>query len=634
MPNRESLELDFTSIVDESLNEVYIFDLDSLKFIYVNQGAQLNNGYSMTELRSMTPVDIKPAHDEKSFRSVIEPLVSGSQQQLIFETTHQRKDGSIYPVEVHLQRRQFETRGAFVAIILDISERKIMTSELELSRSFLQSAPDAMVVVDNTGKIQLANKQMVNLFGYSSDELKQMNVDQFVPMRLRGDHAQHRAEFADKPRVRSMGSDLSLTGVAKDGREVPIEVSLSPIESGADTFVAAAIRDVTERKATEDALIESQHKLLEAKEVAEQATATKTRFLAAASHDLRQPLQALRLYLSALTNKIDEPKAIQLSEKMHLSLDTMGGLMSALLDISMLESGSIEPDKQDFLLSTLLEKILIASAPQATQKNIELSATNKDFLIHTDSALLQRIVENFITNALRYTETGAVNIDCLESADNLIISITDTGVGIPDDKLEKVFDEYYQIDNAVRDRRKGLGLGLSIVKHIANLLELKVYAKSTLGKGSTFSVEVPLSDTGKFIKSQTQLAHSHEPDKSKPTVLIIDDDVVIIDAMAEVLGTYDIRVHTAESGQQALQAIDAGLQPDLVISDYRMPGMTGIEVVEEVRRVMKREIPVIIMTGDASFKQIKEAQLTKCSVLRKPIDLPQLIEIIDSIKPS
>ena len=631
MQKRQSDELDFASIIEESLNEIYIFDAKSLNFILVNQGARLNNGFTMDELHKMTPVDIKPEHNNQSFRAIIQPLIDNQREKLIFNTVHQRKNGSCYSVEVHLQKREFESRDVFIAIILDITEREKIASDLELARSFIESAPDAMVVVNIKGEIQIANRQMVKLFGYSSNELSSMNVDQFVPMRFRDTHSEHRAKFSSKPKVRGMGSNLALSGVTKDQKEIPIEVSLSPINSNDGPLVAAAIRDISERKATEAALLDSQEKLLKAKEVAEQATATKTRFLAAASHDLRQPLQALRLYLSALSNKTNDPKALQLSEKMHLSLDTMGELLEALLDISMLESGSIEPEKRDFLFSELLDRLITANTPQAQQKGLSLSACKDDFWIHTDQSLLERIIENYITNALRYTEQGDVRVECAKRDGFLIITVADTGVGIPQDKIECVFDEYYQLGNSVRDRRKGLGLGLSIVKHIAHLLDLTVSADSELGKGSTFSVAVPLSLSNGFIKPSTESLNVEHIDSAAPLVLIIDDDDVILDAMSEVLSTHDIKTVTADNGDQAIIHIKSGLIPDMIISDYRMPGMSGIDVINEIRKVMGTEIPTIIMTGDASFNKIKESNLSHSTVLRKPIDMSQLIGLIESI---
>jgi len=301
------------------------------------------------------------------------------------------------------------------------------------------------------------------------------------------------------------------------------------------------------------------------------------------------------------------------------------------LDISMLESGSIEPDKRDFMISDLLDRLLTANLPQAQQKNITLTASETNSLVHTDPVLLERIVENYISNAIRYTDNGTVEIDCVEKGEHLSVTVTDTGSGIPSDKIERVFDEYYQLDNSVRDRSKGLGLGLSIVRHLANLLGLSVSANSELGKGSTFEVEVPLSKTTKPIGSKTNSLDAKSVEPTESVVLIVDDDVVIIDAMAEVLSIHDIHVETAENGDQALDCINLGVKPDMVISDYRMPGMTGLEVMKEVRRVLNEEVPFVIMTGDTSFDKVEGIEFANCTILRKPIDMPELVALIESI---
>lgn len=620
------------TILEESLNEIFIFAAETLKFIQVNKGARQNLGYSMDELREMTPVDIKPEHTNESFMQAIAPLVNREQQKIEFNTVHQRKNGSTYSVEVHLQIMQLEEQPVFVAMILDTTERIKIDSELAQAYSFLESAPDAMVIADQDGEIQVANRQMSKLFGYTYDELLGLNVDELVPMRYRGNHAEHRADYSAAPRVRGMGADLDLSAVTKDGREIPIEVSLSPIKTANGTLVAAAIRDVTARKEAEEALKRSEAELRLAKEMAEQATATKSRFLAAASHDLRQPLQALRLYLSALGTKIDDPKAKQLSEKMHLSLDTMGELLESLLDISSMESGSIKAEKRDVHLSEILDRLIAANAPQAHEKGLGFDCNAADFILHTDPALLERIVENFITNAIRYTSEGSISIGATQQGDKVSISITDTGLGIPEEELESVFDEYYQLDNSVRDRSKGLGLGLSIVKHIARILDHEVKAASVADKGSTFSVEVPLGDSVALENTQSEQVNVHKVKELEPTILMIDDDPTIIDAMSEVMDTFGVSVTTAKNGIDALAHIKSGLHPDMLVSDYRMPKMNGVEAVQAIRDVMKLEIPAVIMTGDTSAQDIKDVKMPNCTVLNKPIDMSQLLSLIDSIK--
>ena len=621
------------SLLKDSLNEIYIFDAETLKFIQVNEGARLNLGYSMAELLTMTPLDIKPQHTPESFRKLISPLHDDTKKKIIFDSLHQRKDGSTYQVEVHLQKMQHENRSVFVAIILDITEREQDKLKLVEARSYLDSAPDATVIVNESGNIQLSNRQMSEFSGYSHEELKNMNIDQLVPARYRKNHATHRAGFSTMPRVRGMGVGMELSAVIKDGREIPIEVSLSPIDTADGKLVAAAIRDISTRKATEKALGESEEKLREAKEFAEKTTAAKSRFLAAASHDLRQPLQALRLYLSALTRNLDQPKQLQLSEKMNLSLDTMGELLNALLDISTLESGSVQIEKKDIYLSDVFERITAANAQQANEKGLEFVCSDATAcVVHTDPVLLERIIENFITNAIRYTAQGSISIQHEISGDVVRINVSDTGTGIPDEELARIFDEFYQLGNTVRDRSKGLGLGLSIVKHIGRLLDHPINVSSVLGKGSNFSIDIPLSVANvaedEIIKENHQILFEH----SEPIILIVDDDVTIVDAMKELMTAFEMNVVTATSSVEALNLIQHGLKPDFVVSDYRMPEMTGIELVKKIRIELNEDVPVVIMTGDNSSTEVNEAELANCSVLYKPINTDQLISLINSVK--
>jgi len=268
---------DLSTVLEDSLNEIFIFDTSDLSFIQVNKGARKNLGYSMDELLQMTPVDIKPEHNYDTFMKVIEPLASGKEQKIEFNTVHQRKDGSQYVVEVQLQKMQFEEQPVYVAFILDITKRTQNHMDLIRAHEFLDSAPDATVVVNESGEIQISNKQMVKLLGYTQDELKNMNVDMLVPSRYRDNHANHRKDFSTHAKARSMGTGLNLSAVTKDGKEIPIEVSLSPIETLDGTLVAAAIRDISDRKAAEE-------ELQLAKQVAENATLLSNRLILIGRH--------------------------------------------------------------------------------------------------------------------------------------------------------------------------------------------------------------------------------------------------------------------------------------------------------------------------------------------------------------
>ena len=621
----EEHELGFSTVLEDSLNEIYIFDAITLKFIKVNKGARQNLGYSMDELLTMTPVDIKPYHTNTSFLEAIKPLTVGDQKKFEFETVHRRKDGSDYLVEVHLQKMQFHGQSVFVALILDITERIQNKLDLDQAHAFFDSAPDATVVVDDSGNIRVSNKQMTELLGYTQEELNGMNVDDLVPGRYREGHAAHRANFSTNAKVRGMGAGLDLSAMTKDGREIPIEVSLSPIETADGTLVAAAIRDISARKAFEE-------ELRIAKQEAEDATVAKTRFLATASHDLRQPLQAIRLYLSALTSKLDNPKALQLSQKMDMSLDTMGELLDALLDISTLESGSVTVEKRDVKLAEVFDRIIADNEQQAKEKGLKFECESLDCFIHTDPTLLQRIIDNFITNAIRYTEKGEISLKGQIIDDKVCITVSDSGVGIPEQDFEGIFDEFVQLDNAVRSSSKGLGLGLSIVKHIARILEHPIKVTSIVGEGSSFSVELPLSNSQLVLEEPDEETKATLDLNHEPTILIVDNEPAIVDAMFELLSMYDMKVVTAGHGAEALAHIQEGLEPDFILTDYRMPEINGVELVKKIRAVFNQDIPVAIMTGDTSMDKINEANLDNCTILKKPVKIDQLLSLIQSVK--
>ncbi|PWQ93852.1 PAS domain-containing hybrid sensor histidine kinase/response regulator [Leucothrix arctica] len=617
-------ELNLSNVLENSLNEIYIFDTATLKFIQVNKGARKNLGYGMDELLAMTPVDIKPEHTNETFNQVIKTLALDEKQKIQFNTLHRRKDGTEYPTEVHLQKMHFDQRSVYVAIIIDITERVQRKLDLVQAHAFLDSAPDATVVVDNLGNIKVTNHRVVELLGYSASELKLMNVDDLVPQPYRSAHAAHRDTFSSNPIARGMGTGLDLSAVTKDGRNLPIEISLSPIDTADGMMVAAAIRDISARKAFEE-------ELRLAKQQAEDATQEKSRFLAAASHDLRQPLQALRLYLSTLSVQLDQPKQIELSEKMNLSLDSMGGLLDALLDICTLESGSITPHKVEVPLVDFLKKMEACNSEQIAAKGLTFTCSPVTCVVKTDPALLARIVENYLTNAIRYTCAGTISIDCQLHDEHVCIAVSDTGQGIPEHELEGIFNDYHQLNNPVRDRTKGLGLGLSIVKKIAGILDHNTAVSSVVGKGSTFSVDVPLSQSS-LLDALNESDNNHSFTKTMScdglTVLVVDDDPAIVDAMAELLGVFDMDVVTASCGKEALKHIQEGTQPDFILTDYRLPEMNGVELISQLRAATKKSIPVVIMSGDISDQTLEAGKLENCTVLAKPVNIDQLLSLI------
>lgn len=489
------------------------------------------------------------------------------------------------------------------------------------SHQLLDAAPDAIVVVDVDGTIVLINRQTELLFGFERDALLGQPVEMLVPVRFREGHPAHRQQFFNSAQFRPMGAGLELYGRRADGSEFPIEISLSPVETQQGKLVASAIRDVTKRKIAADAL-------REARDHAEHATAAKTRFLAAASHDLRQPLQAISMYLAVLTRLLDQPKQKEISDKIFSSLDTMRDLLDALLDISKLEGGSITPEKRDFRLGPMAARIITDNVQQAEQKGLTLVSHCDDCVLHSDPVLLERLVENFVTNAIRYTEHGEITLKAENKGNAVALLVQDTGIGIPEEALDKVFEEYYQLDNPVRDRHKGLGLGLAIVKHIARLLDHPLSVVSVPGSGSTFGVEVPMGDGAATTAPESDPPTGAGPSVN-PVILFIDDDDAVADASSMMLEAVGIVVHTAKNGEAALAKVAAGLHPDMVISDYRLPGLNGIEVIRRIRAATAESLHCALITGDTSAREIEAAQLQRCEVLFKPVDGDRLIELIE-----
>ncbi|MEL7449612.1 MAG: PAS domain S-box protein, partial [Pseudomonadota bacterium] len=718
----------------------------TLRFVHVNHGAQRNLGYSMEELAQMTPLDLKPDYTRESFHALLSALRDSDDSTTNFQTVHRRKDGSRYPVEVHLQHAWFDRQPVFVAIVLDITSRQETERSLAEARLLLELAPDATVIVNPEGTIEVSNLRMAEEFGYSQGELKGMVIEDLIPERFKRGHIVHRQRFSEAPRFRGMGTDATLFGLTKDGREIPIEVSLSPIEFEHRTMVAASIRNVTARKRVESALRASEeryrdlfdnandliqsvapdgsfvfvnaawrrtlgytedevkslrlddilhpdvrghchavlervlagdsaedveavfvtrsgepvyvegsiscgrqdgapvstraifhnvtqrkraeHALEEAKNLAENATAAKSRFLAAASHDLRQPLQSLGLYLSVLNRMTQEDSVLEISEKMRNSLDVMGELLDALLDISKLDSGSITPSKQDFPIQEMFDKLMADSEPDAAKKGLTLRCEASSCVLHTDPALLQRIVANFVGNAIRYTESGSVEVRCRADGDVARIEVADTGVGIPPEALESIFEEYFQLENPVRNRQKGLGLGLSIVRHIARLLEHQLHVSSNPGAGSTFAVDVPLGEARCEEPASAAPAREARPANSKTVVLFVDDDTAIVDATTLLLSVSGFEVHAALDGDAALAHIANGIEPDIVVSDYRLPGYNGIELIQRVRKATRPDLPCILMTGDTSAGEVDVDQVEGCVLLHKPVDTDRLVSLV------
>jgi two-component system, chemotaxis family, CheB/CheR fusion protein len=371
---------------------------------------------------------------------------------------------------------------------------------------------------------------------------------------------------------------------------------------------------------------------------ADSANVSKSRFLAAASHDLRQPLQTLVLLQELLAKVVVGQKAQKLVGRLDQTLGGMSGMLNALLDINQIEAGTVHAELETFRIDTILDRVTAELAYQAEAQRIGLHVLPCTLSVCSDPRLLEQMIRNLVSNALKYTKRGRVLVGCRRRSGSLIIQIWDTGVGIPEAQLQDVFEEYHQLGNSARDRNLGLGLGLSIVRRLGILLDHPVRVSSQLGKGSVFSVEVKQSAgvTRARDEKVSDIRTRHLNAGRRRTVLIVEDDSELRDLLEIGLSAEGHRVVTACDGVEALNLIGRdALQPGLVISDFNLPnGMDGLAVAAEVRARLCRSVPVVILTGDISTKTLRDIVVQECEHLNKPASLKELIAAIERLVPA
>ncbi len=366
--------------------------------------------------------------------------------------------------------------------------------------------------------------------------------------------------------------------------------------------------------------------LKQAKEQAELANQSKTRFLAAASHDLRQPLNSALLFLESVSEEGLPKSDCDLVRRSRLALGALNNLLGTLLDVARLDSGDIRAHLTDFPIAALLERLGPEFQALARAAGIELRVRPSTAWVRTDVHLLETVLRNLISNAIRYTRQGGVLVACRAQRAGLLICVYDTGVGIEGAHLEAIFSPYYQVPNEARRMNTGIGLGLSIVSRIAALLSLERWVRSRAGRGSLFAVRVPYGEEQPLAARTEAWAPPAAPDDRAPLVVVVDDNEDALLGMAALLGKWGCRVLTAQSGTDILvQLISQDLTPDLILSDYHLGnGVKGDEAIREIQQEFDRAPPAAIMTSDPDPDLRKQLQGRGFTVLDKPLNLVQL----------
>jgi signal transduction histidine kinase len=406
------------------------------------------------------------------------------------------------------------------------------------------------------------------------------------------------------------------------------------------TFENVALRREAEEKSallevTLQDLKRREGALEAARRTAEQANAAKTRFLAAASHDLRQPIHALGLLLATLAEQVRSARTAPMLEQIESAVDAVDSMLNSLLDISKLDAGVVQPNIAPVDLEALLQRLNKEHQPIARLTGNELRMRPVSAEVLSDAAMLQRILANLLSNALRYTSKGRVLLGARVRGDCMRIDIYDTGPGIPEDSLEDIFIEFHQLGNPERDRRKGLGLGLAIVRRLAGLLGHTIEVRSVVGRGSRFSVILPRAVQPPRILQQPVSTAAASCDMAGRRILVLDDEVSVLDAMRRLLESWGCEVLSAATPEEAEAHSACTAAPlDLMIVDYRLRRhASGIETIARLRKLAGAPIPALVITGDTAPERLREAQESGYPLLHKPVMPMRLRAAIEQLLP-
>lgn len=398
----------------------------------------------------------------------------------------------------------------------------------------------------------------------------------------------------------------------------------------------ALLDEIARREILETALTIEKNAAERARDAAEAASRAKSRFLAAASHDLRQPMHALSLFAATLVERLRYPEVRQIADQMQASITSLTSLLDALLDISKLDAGTVKPQVLNFRLQEIFDGIHRDFVARALDKGIRLRVVPTSAVVKSDPLLLARIVRNLVSNAVNYTREGGVLVGARRRGRLVRIEVWDTGPGIPEAERERIFEEFYQIGNPERDRSKGLGLGLAIVRRLADLLRHGLEFRSRPGRGTVFAITVPASS----LHAEVNAAASEPPGvpvlpaPGNPVVVLIEDERIIREATRTLLCDWGCTVVACASAIAArAELAQRGLRPDLILADYRLAGgHTGIEAIDLLHATFGPDIPAVLITGDAAAEHLKEAEERGLSLLHKPVPPAKLRALIASIQ--
>ncbi|CAA7616001.1 PAS domain S-box protein [Magnetospirillum sp. UT-4] len=599
-----------------------IFDHAALGIAVVPPGGTLTHAnpamcamfqYPPDELAERTFLDLVHPEDRQADAEAARGLVRGTVESFTRENRYRRKDGSLFWGRLTASLALGGRDGPFgVVTIEDIDDRRRAEENLSLFRRVMDASHEGVVILSPSGHILYANSAFARLFAVTQDGVAGTHYRGYFP---RSSEA-----LLDRALTPALLRGESWEGVIEavdaSGRIFPVwqRAGVLRDDSGKVRFFFAFMHDHSAQQTFED-------ELFDAKEAAEEANVAKTRFLAAASHDLRQPMQALAMFVEVLSGSDLDPARATLVGRVQDSVTALEGLLNGLLDVSKLEAGLVVPQADDFAIGPMMRRLAREFESLCVAEGIRLSAVPTGLAVHTDAALVERILRNLLNNAVRYTPAGGrVLFGCRRRGDVLRLEVWDSGIGIPQAELRNIFREFHQVGNSGRDRRQGLGLGLAIVERLARLLGHRIDVRSVEGRGSVFAVEVPVCHR-RIAPGVRQLPLDLM--RRGVSILVIEDEPDVRDGLEALLASWGHVVLAAGGADEAIRRLPGfGRLPDLIIADYRLQnGETGGQAIARIAIHLRAEgkVPAIIVTGDTAPERLQQAQALGHRLLHKPV---------------